>query len=152
VNRPDAGHFKKAGVTPRKHVAEIRTTDAVDYTVGQELGPDVFDAGQLVDVTATSRGKGFAGAMKRHGFHGLRASHGVQRKHRSTGSVGAGTTPGRTYRGQKMPGRMGGERVTTQNLTVHMIDPEKNLLFIKGAVPGPIGSMVVVRSASKVAR
>lgn len=152
VNRPDAGHFKKAGVTPRKHVAEIRTTDAVDYTVGQELGPDVFDAGQLVDVTATSRGKGFAGAMKRHGFHGLRASHGVQRKHRSPGSVGAGTTPGRTYRGQKMPGRMGGERVTTQNLTVHMIDPEKNLLFIKGAVPGPIGSMVVVRSASKAAR
>ncbi len=152
VNRPDAGHFKKAGVTPRKHVAEIRTTDAVDYTIGQELGPDVFDAGQLVDVTATSRGKGFAGAMKRHGFHGLRASHGVQRKHRSPGSVGAGTTPGRTYRGQKMPGRMGGERVTTQNLTVHMIDPEKNLLFIKGAVPGPIGSMVVVRSASKAAR
>jgi large subunit ribosomal protein L3 len=152
VNKPDAGHFKKAGVTPRKHVAEIRTTDAVDYTIGQELGPDVFDAGQLVDVTATSRGKGFAGAMKRHGFHGLRASHGVQRKHRSTGSVGAGTTPGRTYRGQKMPGRMGGERVTTQNLTVHMIDPEKNLLFIKGAVPGPVGSMVVVRSSSKGAR
>ena len=152
VNKPDAGHFKKAGVTPRKHVAEIRTTDAVDYTIGQELGPDVFDAGQLVDVTATSRGKGFAGAMKRHGFHGLRASHGVQRKHRSTGSVGAGTTPGRTYRGQKMPGRMGGERVTTQNLTVHMVDPEKNLLFIKGAVPGPIGSMVVVRSSSKGAR
>lgn len=149
VNKPDAGHFKKAGVTPRKHVAEIRTTDAVDYTIGQELGPDVFDAGQLVDVTATSRGKGFAGAMKRHGFHGLRASHGVQRKHRSTGSVGAGTTPGRTYRGQKMPGRMGGERVTTQNLTVHMVDPEKNLLFIKGAVPGPVGSMVVVRSSSK---
>ena len=152
VNKPDAGHFKKAGVTPRKHVAEIRTTDAVEYTIGQELGPDVFDAGQLVDVTATSRGKGFAGAMKRHGFHGLRASHGVQRKHRSTGSVGAGTTPGRTYRGQKMPGRMGGERVTTQNLTVHMVDPEKNLLFIKGAVPGPIGSMVVVRSSSKGAR
>lgn len=152
VNKPDAGHFKKAGVTPRKHVAEIRTTDAVDYTIGQELGPDVFDAGQLVDVTATSRGKGFAGAMKRHGFHGLRASHGVQRKHRSTGSVGAGTTPGRTYRGQKMPGRMGGERVTTQNLTVHMVDPEKNLLFIKGAVPGPVGSMVVVRSSSKGAR
>lgn len=149
VNKPDAGHFKKAGVTPRKHVAEIRTTDAVDYTIGQELGPDVFDAGQLVDVTATSRGKGFAGAMKRHGFHGLRASHGVQRKHRSTGSVGAGTTPGRTYRGQKMPGRMGGERVTTQNLTVHMVDPEKNLLFIKGAVPDPVGSMVVVRSSSK---
>jgi large subunit ribosomal protein L3 len=149
VNRPDSGHFKKAGVTPRKHVAEIRTADAVDYTVGQELGPDVFGAGQLVDVTATSRGKGFAGAMKRHGFHGLRASHGVKRKHRSTGSVGAGTTPGRTYRGQKMPGRMGGERVTTQNLTVHMVDSDKNLLFIKGAVPGPIGSMVVVRTASK---
>lgn len=152
VNMPDAGHFKKAGVTPRKHIAEIRTTDAVEYTVGQEVGPSVFDAGQLVDVTATSRGKGFAGAMKRHGFHGLRASHGVQRKHRSPGSVGAGTTPGRTYRGQKMPGRMGGERVTTQNLTVYRVDAEKNLLFIKGAVPGPIGSMVIVRSASKAGR
>jgi large subunit ribosomal protein L3 len=149
VNKPDAGHFKKAGVTPRKHVAEIRTTDAVDYTVGQELGPDVFEAGQLVDVTATSRGKGFAGAMKRHGFHGLRASHGVERKHRSTGSVSAGTTPGRTFPGKKMPGRMGGERVTTQNLTVHKVDPSQNLLFIQGSVPGPVGALVIVRTAAK---
>jgi len=149
VNKPDAGHFKKAGVTPRKHVAEIRTTDAVDYTVGQEIGPDVFEAGQLVDVTATSRGKGFAGGMKRHGFHGLRASHGVERKHRSPGSVSAGTTPGRTFPGKKMPGRMGGERVTTQNLTVHKVDPSQNLLFIQGSVPGPVGAMVIVRTAAK---
>jgi len=149
VNKPDAGHFKKAGVTPRKHVAEIRTTDAVDYTVGQEIGPDVFEAGQLVDVTATSRGKGFAGGMKRHGFHGLRASHGVERKHRSPGSVSAGTTPGRTFPGKKMPGRMGGERVTTQNLTVQKVDPSQNLLFIQGSVPGPVGAMVIVRTAAK---
>lgn len=149
VNKPDAGHFKKAGVTPRKHVAEIRTTDAVGYTVGQEIGPDVFEAGQLVDVTATSRGKGFAGGMKRHGFHGLRASHGVERKHRSPGSVSAGTTPGRTFPGKKMPGRMGGERVTTQNLTVHKVDPSQNLLFIQGSVPGPVGAMVIVRTAAK---
>ena len=149
VNKPDAGHFKKAGVTPRKHIAEIRTTDAVDYTVGQEIGPDVFEAGQLVDVTATSRGKGFAGGMKRHGFHGLRASHGVERKHRSPGSVSAGTTPGRTFPGKKMPGRMGGERVTTQNLTVHKVDPSQNLLFIQGSVPGPVGAMVIVRTAAK---
>ena len=149
VNEPDAGHFKKAGVTPRKHVAEIRTHDAVDYTVGQEIGPDVFEAGQLVDVTATSRGKGFAGGMKRHGFHGLRASHGVERKHRSPGSVSAGTTPGRTFPGKKMPGRMGGERVTTQNLTVHKVDQAQNLLFIQGSVPGPVGAMVIVRTAAK---
>lgn len=149
VNKPDAGHFKKAGVTPRKHVAEIRTTDAVEYTVGQEIGPDVFEAGQLVDVTATSRGKGFAGGMKRHGFHGLRASHGVERKHRSPGSVGAGTTPGRTFPGKKMPGRMGADRVTTQNLTIHKVDPSQNLLFIQGSVPGPVGAMVIVRTAAK---
>ena len=149
VNKPDAGHFAKAGVTPRRHLVEMRTEDASEYTLGQEIGTDTFEAGQLVDVIGTTKGKGFAGVMKRHGFHGLRASHGVQRKHRSPGSIGGCATPGRVFKGMRMAGRMGGVRQTTQNLTVHAVDAEKNLLLVKGAVPGPRGAVVLVRTAAK---
>ncbi|MBM3668591.1 MAG: 50S ribosomal protein L3 [Actinobacteria bacterium] len=149
VNKPATGHFAKAGVTPRRHLVELRTDDATEYTLGQELGADVFEAGQLVDVTGTSKGKGFAGVMKRHGFSGLRASHGVERKHRSPGSIGGCATPGRVFKGMKMAGRMGGDRQTTQNLQVAGVDSERGLLLIKGAVPGPKGGLVFVTTAVK---
>ena len=149
VNKPMTGHFAKAGVTPRRHLVELRTSDAADYALGQELTVEVFAAGQDVDVTGTTKGKGTAGVMKRHGFHGLGAGHGVQRKHRSPGSIGACATPGRVFKGVKMAGRMGTDRQTTQNLTVHAVDTERGLLLIKGAVPGPRGAVVLVRSASK---
>jgi len=149
VNKPSAGHYAKAGVTPRRHLVELRTDDASEYTLGQELGPDVFEAGQMVDVAGTSKGKGFAGTMKRHNFHGVGASHGAHRNHRKPGSIGAGSTPSRVFKGLKMSGRMGGESVTLQNLTVHAVDTEKGLLLIKGAIPGSVGSLVFVKSAAK---
>lgn len=149
VNKPEAGHFEKAGVTPRRHIAEIRTADASAYQVGQELGVEVLEAGSIVDVVGTSKGKGFAGHMKRHGFSGVGASHGAHRNHRKPGSIGATTTPGRVFRGTRMAGRMGSDRVTTMNLTLHAVDAEKGLLLIKGAVPGPKGSLVFVRNAVK---
>ncbi len=149
VNKPDGGHFAKAGVTPRRYVVELRTDDASEYTLGQELTADTFEAGAVVDVTGTSKGKGFAGVMKRHGFHGLRASHGVQRKHRSPGSIGGCATPGRVFKGLRMAGRMGSDRVTTAGLTVHSVDAEKNLILVKGAVPGSTGSLVFIRDAAK---
>jgi large subunit ribosomal protein L3 len=149
VNKPRAGHFEKAGVTPRRHLVEIRTADASSYSVGQEVSPDLFAAGEEVDVTGTSKGKGTAGVMKRHGFHGLRASHGVHRKHRAPGSIGGCATPGRVFKGMKMAGRMGGDTVTAQNVTIHAVDAEKGLILLKGAVPGPKGGVVVIRSAAK---
>ena len=149
VNKPAAGHYAKAGVTPRRHLVELRTDDASEYTLGQELGPDVFEAGQTVDVAGTSKGKGFAGTMKRHNFHGVGASHGAHRNHRKPGSIGAGSTPSRVFKGLKMSGRMGGDSVTVQNLTVHAVDMDKGLLLIKGAIPGSIGSLVFVKSAAK---
>jgi len=149
VNKPVAGHFAKAGVTPRRHLVELRTTDAGEYTVGQEITAEVFEAGAVVDITGTSKGKGTAGVMKRHGFKGLGASHGTQRKHRSPGSIGGCATPGRVFKGLRMAGRMGHVRVTTQNLKVHKIDAENGLLLIKGAVPGPKGGLVFVRTAAK---
>ncbi|MDT0443558.1 MULTISPECIES: 50S ribosomal protein L3 [unclassified Streptomyces] len=149
VNKPLKGHFAKADVTPRRHLVEIRTGDAAEYTLGQEVTAEVFESGVRVDVTGTSKGKGTAGVMKRHGFHGLGASHGTQRKHRSPGSIGGCATPGRVFKGVRMAGRMGNERVTTQNLTVHAVDAEKGLLLIKGAVPGPNGGLVLVRTAAK---
>ncbi len=149
VNKPDAGHFAKAGVTPRRFLAEIRTSEADSYTVGQELGVDLFEVGATVDVVGTSKGKGFAGHMKRHGFSGVGASHGAHRNHRKPGSIGATTTPGRVFKGTRMAGRMGQDRVTTLNLTIHGIDAEKGLLLIKGAVPGSKGSLVFVRNAVK---
>ena len=149
VNKPDGGHFAKAGVTPRRHLVELRTKDASDYTVGQELNADVFTDGSSVDVIGTSKGKGTAGVMKRHGFKGLGAGHGVQRKHRSPGSIGGCSTPGRVFKGMRMAGRMGGERTTTLSLKVHKVDAEKGLILIKGAVPGPRGGLVLVRTAVK---
>jgi large subunit ribosomal protein L3 len=150
VNKPLTGHFGKAGVPPRRHLIEIRTTDASTYQLGQEVTVDLFEAGALVDVVATSKGKGFAGVMKRHGFSGLGAGHGVQRKHRSPGSIGACATPARVFKGMKMAGRHGGVRTTTLNLRVHSVDAEQGVLLIKGAIPGPSGTLVLVRSAAKV--
>jgi large subunit ribosomal protein L3 len=149
VNKPESGHFAKAGVTPRRVTVELRTDDATEYTLGQELTADLFEAGQRVDVTATSKGKGTAGVMKRHGFAGLGAGHGTQRKHRSPGSIGGCATPGRVFKGLRMAGRMGGVRTTTQGLTVHAVDADKGLLLIKGALPGPKGGLVLVRTAAK---
>jgi large subunit ribosomal protein L3 len=149
VNKPEKGHFEKNGVTPRRHLVELRTSDAAQYTAGQEITAEVFASGQKIDVVGTSKGKGFAGVMKRHNFRGLGAGHGVQRKHRSPGSIGACATPGRVFKGVRMAGRMGNERVTVQNLTVHAIDAEKGLLLIKGAVPGPNGGLVLVKTAAK---
>jgi large subunit ribosomal protein L3 len=149
VTKPKAGHFEKAGVTPRRHLVEIRTADAASYSVGQELSPEVFGAGEEIDVTGTSKGKGFAGPMKRHGFHGMGASHGAHRNHRSPGSIGQSSTPSRVFKGVRMAGRMGGDTVTTQNVTVHAVDVERGLILLKGAVPGPKGGLVLLRSAAK---
>ena len=149
VNKPEGGHFAKAGVTPRRHLVELRTADAGTYTVGQELTAEVLDGVASVDVIGTSKGKGFAGVMKRHGFKGLGASHGTQRKHRSPGSIGGCATPGRVFKGLRMAGRMGAEQVTTQNVSVHAIDAERGLILIKGAVPGPKGGLVLIRNAAK---
>ncbi|HET9828431.1 MAG TPA: 50S ribosomal protein L3 [Nocardioidaceae bacterium] len=149
VTKPKAGHFAKAGTTPRRHLVEIRTADASTYTVGQELAVDTFAAGEEIDVTGTSKGKGFAGVMKRHGFHGVSASHGAHKNHRKPGSIGACATPGRVFKGMRMSGRMGSDTVTTQNVTVHAVDIERGLVLVKGAVPGPKGGLIVLRSAAK---
>jgi large subunit ribosomal protein L3 len=149
VNKPQAGHFAAAGVTPRRHTAEIRTADAGSYTVGQELSPELFAPGEVVDIVGTSKGKGFAGVMKRHGFAGVSASHGAHRNHRKPGSIGGCSTPGRVFKGLRMAGQMGGVTVTTQNVTVHAVDAEKGLVLLKGAVPGPKGGLVVIRTAAK---
>jgi len=149
VSKPLAGHFEKAGVTPRRHVAEVRTSDATEYSLGQEITAEAFAAGAVVDVVGTTKGKGTAGVMKRHGFHGVGASHGAHRNHRKPGSIGGASTPSRVFKGMKMAGRMGNARKTTQNLTIHAVDAEKGLLLVKGAVPGPKGGVVLVRSAVK---
>ena len=149
VTKPAAGHFERAGVTPRKHLVELRTGDASTYTLGQELTAEVFAEAEVVDVTGVTKGKGTAGVMKRHGFHGLRASHGVHRKHRSPGSIGGSSTPSKVFKGMKMAGRMGVEKVTVQNLTIHAVDAERGLILVKGSVPGPNGGVVIVRNAVK---
>jgi large subunit ribosomal protein L3 len=149
VNKPVSGQFAKAGVTPRRHIVEIRVADAASFEVGQELSADVFEEGGYVDVTGTSKGKGFAGTMKRHGFKGQGASHGAQAVHRRPGSIGGCSTPGRVFKGMRMSGRMGNDRVTTQNLSVHKVDAENGLLLIKGAIPGRKGGVVIVKSAVK---
>jgi large subunit ribosomal protein L3 len=149
VTKPVAGHFAKAGVTPRRYLVELRTDNASDYTLGQEVTAETFAAGELIDVTATSKGKGFAGVMKRHGFKGMSSSHGTKRKHRAPGSIGGCAYPGRVFKGVRMAGRMGGERTTTANLTLHGVDADRGLLLIKGAVPGPAGTLVLVRNAVK---
>ena len=152
VNKPATGHFEKAGVTPRRHLTEVRTDDAAQYTPGQELAVDIFEAGQYVDVVGTSKGKGFAGVMKRHNFKGVSSSHGSHRNHRKPGSIGASSTPSRVFKGMRMAGRMGGERVTVQGLKVHSVDLENNLILVKGAVPGARGRIVFVRNAVKGAK
>jgi len=152
VSKPNGGHYAKAGVSPRRHIVELRTTDAGEYELGQEVTVETFEAGAPIDVTGKTKGKGYAGVMKRHGFHGLKSSHGVERKHRSPGSIGACATPSRVFRGTRMAGRMGGRRFTVQNLTVQAVDTENNLLLIKGAVPGPKGALILVRSAAKAAQ
>ena len=149
VSKPLEGHFKKAGVTPRRRLAEVRTSDAAEYELGQELTAEVFEAGQKVDIIGTSKGKGFAGTMKRHGFAGVSSSHGAHRNHRKPGSIGACATPARVFRGLRMAGRMGSDRVTIQNLTVHAVDAEQGVLLIAGAIPGNKGGSVIVRTAVK---
>jgi len=149
VTNPLKGHFEAAGVTPRRHVAEVRTANASEFTLGQEIAADAFEAGQLVDVTGTSKGKGFAGVMKRHGFHGVGASHGAHRNHRKPGSIGGASTPSRVFKGIKMAGRMGSDTKTVQNLRVQAVDLEKGLILVKGAVPGNKGGTVLIRSAVK---
>jgi large subunit ribosomal protein L3 len=149
VSQPLRGHFEKAGVTPRRHLAEIRTPDAASYELGQEINADAFDAGARVDVIGTTKGKGTAGVMKRHGFSGVGASHGAHRNHRKPGSIGGASTPSRVFKGLRMAGRMGNARQTTQNLRIHAVDAAKGLLLVAGAVPGPKGGIVVVRSAAK---
>jgi large subunit ribosomal protein L3 len=151
VNKPLSGHFEKAGVTPRRHLVELRTSDAAEYSLGQEVTVELFAAGQPVDVVGTTKGKGTAGVMKRHGFSGVGASHGAHRNHRKPGSIGGCATPGRVFKGLRMAGRMGAVRQTTQNLTVHAVDAEKGLLLVKGAVPGPRGGIVLVKTAAKAA-
>jgi large subunit ribosomal protein L3 len=149
VNKPEAGHFAASGSAPRRHLVELRTTDAGDYSLGQEVSADTFQAGQVIDVTGKTKGKGFAGVMKRHGFHGLKASHGVERKHRSPGSIGACATPGRVFKGVRMAGRMGNARYTAQGLTIQAVDLEQNLILVRGAIPGAKGSLVLIRTAAK---
>src|SRR5690349_18265296 len=149
VNKPELGHFAAAGVEPGKHVAEMRVDDTSPYSVGQVIEADVFAAGEIVDVTGISKGKGFAGGMQRHNFKGQKASHGNHKKHRAPGSVGACATPARVLKGTRMAGQYGNERVTTLNLEVVEGDAERGLLLVKGAVPGPNGGLVFVRNAVK---
>ncbi|WP_117213280.1 50S ribosomal protein L3 [Allorhizocola rhizosphaerae] len=149
VNKPESGHFAKAGVAPRRHLVELRTTDASEYELGQEVTVAKFAAGEAIDVTGKTKGKGFAGVMKRHGFGGLGAGHGVERKHRSPGSIGACATPGRVFKGVRMAGRMGGVRYTAQGLTIQAVDEENNLILVKGAIPGAKGALILVRTAAK---
>jgi len=151
VTKPLSGHFAKAGVTPRRHVVELRTSSVEGYEVGQELGADVFADGASVDITGTTKGKGTAGVMKRHGFKGVSASHGAHRNHRKPGSIGGCSTPGRVFKGMRMSGRMGVDKQTTQSLRVVRVDAERGLLLIEGAVPGPRGGLVLIRTAAKSA-
>jgi large subunit ribosomal protein L3 len=149
VNKPLGGHYAKAKVDPGRALVELRVDDTASYTVGQELGVDIYAAGDKVDVTATSKGRGFAGVMERHNFKGQGASHGNHKKHRSPGSIGACATPARVFKGTRMAGRMGGQQVTTLNLEIVQADSERELILVKGAVPGPRGAIVVLRDAIK---
>ncbi len=147
LTKPELGHYERAGVEPGRRLVELRIDGADAYEVGQQLTADLWEAGELVDAIAVSKGKGFAGGMKRHNFKGQGASHGNHKKHRAPGSVGACATPARVFKGTRMAGRMGGEQVTTLNLEVVQADPERELVLVKGAVPGPRGGMVVLRDA-----
>jgi large subunit ribosomal protein L3 len=152
VNKPDLGHFAAAGVEPGKHLAEMRVDDTSAYSVGQVIQADVFAAGEIVDVTGISKGKGFAGGMQRHNFKGQKATHGNHKKHRAPGSIGACATPARVFKGTRMAGQLGHKRITTLNLEVVEGDAERGLLLVRGAIPGPAGGLVFVRSAVKGAK
>jgi large subunit ribosomal protein L3 len=149
LNKPTAGQYAAAGVDPGVRLVELRLEDVGDYQVGQELAADLFEAGERIDVTAVSKGKGFAGVMKRHGFGGAPASHGAHRVHRKPGAVGQCATPARVFKGMRMAGRMGADQVTTLNLEVVSADPERQVVLVKGAVPGPRGGVVIIRNAVK---
>jgi large subunit ribosomal protein L3 len=151
LSKPELGHLKAAGGAPSRHLAELRVTDLAGFEIGQIVRADLFTAGERVDVTGISKGKGFTGVMQRHNFKGLGASHGTHKKHRAPGSIGACATPARVFKGVKMAGQMGSERVTTLNLEVVEGDAERGLLLVKGAVPGPAGSLVFIRNATKAA-
>jgi large subunit ribosomal protein L3 len=150
TTKPVAGHFAKAGIDPQRYLVELRLEDSGPHEVGAEIKADVFEAGELVDVVGVTKGKGFAGVMKRHHFAGMSATHGTQRKHRSPGSIGACATPARVFKGVRMAGHMGHQRVTTLNLKVIKVDPERNLMLIRGAIPGPKGGLLMVRSAIRL--
>ena len=147
LTKPEAGHFEAAGVAPGRRLLELRLDSVDDFEVGQELTVEQVPAGTKVDVTAVSRGKGFAGTMKRHNFSGQGASHGNHKSHRAPGAIGSCAFPGRVFKGVRMAGRMGGQQVTTLNLEVVESDAERNVLLVKGSVPGPNGGAVVVRNA-----
>lgn len=149
VNKPLGDYLRKHGLTPRRHYVEVRTSDATEYQLGDELTAAAFEAGEKVDVSGKTKGKGFAGVMKRHGFGGMGATHGTHRTHRTPGAIGGAATPGHVFKGRKMPGRMGNRRKTVQNLTVQSVDADKGLVLVKGAVPGPNGGLVLVRTAVK---
>ncbi|NOX23554.1 MAG: 50S ribosomal protein L3 [Actinobacteria bacterium] len=150
VNRPTAGHFAKSGVAPAKHVVEIRVDDVSEFSLGQEFSvSDLFEVGQKIDVAGVTKGKGFAGVMKRHNFKGQPASHGAHRVHRAPGAIGACATPARVHKGKRMAGRMGGDTRTAMNLTVAQIDAERGLLMVRGSIPGSKRSIVMVREAVK---
>jgi len=149
VSKPAQGHFDKAGAEPARYLVELRTDDAGSYEAGQQVTVDSFEVGEKVDVVGVSKGKGFSGVMKRHGFHGLGGGHGVHKKHRSPGAIGACATPSRVFKGMRMAGQFGNQRTTVLNLEVVQSDPERGLLLVKGAVPGPNGGLVMVRSAVK---
>ncbi len=148
LNRPQRGHFQSKDLEPRRHLAEVRVEDPSGYRLGQEIKVDIFSKGDRVDITGRSRGKGYAGVIKRHNFGGGPGSHGAH-FHRAPGAIGACATPSRVFKGSRMPGRMGGERVTAQNLEVVDVKPERNLLLVKGSVPGPDGGILIIRESVK---
>ena len=152
TSKPAAGHFAKAGVDPARHLVELRLDELGDMAPGTEIRADVFEPGEVVDVIGVTKGKGFAGGMKRHNFGGLSSSHGTHKKHRSPGSIGGASTPARVFKGQRMAGHMGHVRVTTLNLVVIKADAERNLILIRGAVPGPKNGIVMIRSAIRLRR
>ncbi len=151
LNQPEVGHFNKAGVEPGKKLLELRLDEVEEYEIGQKISVDILGKGELVDVTAVSKGKGFAGVMKRHGFAGQRASHGAHKVHRKPGAIGQCATPSRVFKGKKMPGRMGSQKTTIQNLEVVQSNDEEETLLLKGSVPGPRGATVLIRNAVKAA-
>ena len=151
LNQPEVGHFNKAGVEPGKKLLELRLDEVEEYEIGQKISVDILSKGELVDVTAVSKGKGFAGVMKRHGFAGQRASHGAHKVHRKPGAIGQCATPSRVFKGKKMPGRMGSQKTTIQNLEVVQSNDEEETLLLKGSVPGPRGATVLIRNAVKAA-